>query len=152
MKLRFVQASLAQFCKSPKSNRLWNQYIPSAVRFAPGGILPREQVRPRVIGGTALVRSVVALAIIAVAVTPAFGQVIVDCTGATPGAFTSINAALSVAGPGSAVLVTGPCTENVYVSGKSNLFLGSWWGQYTDLNGSLNISTSEGVYLYGLTY
>jgi hypothetical protein len=53
-------------------------------------------------------------------------------------------------GPNTAIIVTGPCTENVFVSGKTNLFLGSWWGQNTDLSGSASISISEGIYLYGL--
>src|SRR5215467_1090783 len=109
------------------------------------------QVAISLIPGRAYLRFAVALAILAVGVAPAFAdQFIVDCTGATPGAYTSINAALSVAGPDSMILVTGPCTENVYLSGKTNLFLGAWWGQAANVYGTVNISNSQGVYLYGL--
>ncbi len=77
-------------------------------------------------------------------------QINVDCTGSTPGAFTSINAALVASGPWSTILVTGPCTEDVYVSGANSLYLGSWWGQTATLNGRLSVANSTGVYLYGL--
>ena len=42
---------------------------------------------------------------------------IVDCTGADPSAYPSINAALPNATPGSFILVTGPCTENISLAG-----------------------------------
>ena len=48
---------------------------------------------------------------------------VVDCTGATPGAFTSINAALAslpAAGPNS-ISVVGTCHENVVFIGRSDL-------------------------------
>jgi hypothetical protein len=47
----------------------------------------------------------------------------VDCTGATPGAFTSITAALAslpAAGPNS-ITVIGPCHENVFVLNRTDL-------------------------------
>ena len=47
----------------------------------------------------------------------------VDCSGATPGAFTSINAALAslpAAGPNS-IAVTGICTESVVIVGRTDL-------------------------------
>ena len=75
---------------------------------------------------------------------------VVDCTGADPNAFPSINAAVAAAGPGSAILVTGPCTEDLRLEGKTNLFIGAWYGQRVTLNGSIGISDSHGVYLYGL--
>jgi hypothetical protein len=75
---------------------------------------------------------------------------IVDCTGATPYAYTSINAALPNATPGSFILVTGPCTENVSISGVNALSLGAYYGQTATLNGSISISNSQNVMLYGL--
>jgi hypothetical protein len=75
---------------------------------------------------------------------------IVDCTGADPNAFPSINAAVATAGPGSAILVTGPCTEDLSLAGKTNLFIGAWYGQRVTLNGRISISDSHGVYFYGL--
>lgn len=75
---------------------------------------------------------------------------IVDCTGATPYAYTSINAALPNATPGSFILVTGPCTENVSISGMNALSLGAYYGQTATLNGSISISNSQNVMLYGL--
>jgi len=77
-------------------------------------------------------------------------QLVVDCTNGTPGAFTSINAALPSAGPGTAIFVTGPCTEDVHLAGQSNLFLGGWYGTRVTLNGQISIADSHGVYLYGL--
>lgn len=53
----------------------------------------------------------------------ALGQAVVDCSGGTPGAFTSINAALAslpAAGPNS-VSVVGTCHENVVFVGRSDL-------------------------------
>ncbi len=48
---------------------------------------------------------------------------VVDCTGATPGAFTTITAALAslpAAGPNT-ISVSGTCTENVVISGRTGL-------------------------------
>lgn len=75
---------------------------------------------------------------------------IVDCTGATPYAYPSINAALPNATPGSFILVTGPCTENVSLSGVSSLSLGAFYGLTATLNGGISISNSQNVMLYGL--
>lgn len=75
---------------------------------------------------------------------------IVDCTGATSWAYPSINAALPNATPGSFILVTGPCTENVSISGMNALNLGAYYGLTATLNGSITISNSNNVILYGL--
>jgi len=77
-------------------------------------------------------------------------QLVVDCTNGTPGAFTSINAALPSAGPGAFIRVTGPCNEDVNLSNQSNLFLGAWYGTRATVSGQISISDSHGVYLYGL--
>jgi hypothetical protein len=77
-------------------------------------------------------------------------QLVVDCTGGTPGAFTTINAALPSAGPGAFILVTGPCSEDVALSNQTNIFLGAWYGTRVTVNGQISISDSHGVYLYGL--
>src|ERR1051326_1091238 len=51
------------------------------------------------------------------------GNVVVDCTGATPGAFTTITAALAslpATGP-NGIAVSGTCTENVVIVGRTDL-------------------------------
>jgi len=75
---------------------------------------------------------------------------IVDCTGANTSAYPSITAALPNATPGSFILVTGPCTENVSLYGQSGLNLGAYYGQTAILNGSISINNSQNVFLYGL--
>ena len=75
---------------------------------------------------------------------------IVDCTGTNPSAYPSINAALPNATPGSFILVTGPCTENVSLAGVSALNLGAYYGQTATLDGAISISNSQNVMLYGL--
>jgi hypothetical protein len=78
-------------------------------------------------------------------------QLVVDCSGATPGAYTTINAALAnVTGPGAAVLVSWTCTENVVITNMFNLSLGAWWGQTATVHGNIAISTSDSIYIYGL--
>jgi Right handed beta helix region len=77
-------------------------------------------------------------------------QLVVDCTGGTPGAFTSINAALPSAGPGAFIFVTGPCNEDVNLWNQTNIFLGAWYGTRASVNGQISITNSHGVYLYGL--
>jgi len=85
-----------------------------------------------------------------IASTVAHAQSIVDCTGSTPGAYTSINAALQNAAPGSSILITGPCNENVSLYGVTGINLGAWWGQTAVINGSLSITNSTSIYVYGL--
>jgi hypothetical protein len=75
---------------------------------------------------------------------------IVDCTGANLSAYPSINAALLNATPGSFILVTGPCTENVSLHGQNGLNLGAYYGQTATLNGSISVNNSQNVFLYGL--
>jgi hypothetical protein len=79
-------------------------------------------------------------------------QLVVDCTGATPGAFNSINAALPSAGPGTAIfVVAGPCNENLQLAGQLDLFVGTYDGYpHVALNGSINVVESHGVYFHGL--
>jgi Right handed beta helix region len=83
-------------------------------------------------------------------VTRAQQYLIVDCTGATPGTYPSINAALPNATPGSFILITGPCTENVSLNQVTGLNLGAYYGQTAVLNGGVSISNSQNVFLYGL--
>jgi hypothetical protein len=81
----------------------------------------------------------------------AHAQLIADCSGNTPSAYTTINAALAnVTGPGAVILVSGTCTENVVISNTFNLSLGAWWGQTATVHGNIAINTSEEIYLYGL--
>ena len=51
----------------------------------------------------------------------AFAQVTVGCPGGTPGAFNSLNSAIFSSPDGSSFLVSGTCTENVNIQGRSNL-------------------------------
>jgi hypothetical protein len=91
------------------------------------------------------------LALAMVMVLPAASRAqVVDCTGADPNAFSSINAAVATAGPRSAIMVTGPCTEDIRLEGKTDLFIGAWYGQRVTLNGNISVSDSHGVYFYGL--
>jgi hypothetical protein len=81
----------------------------------------------------------------------AHAQLIVDCSGNTPGAYTTINAALAnVTGPGAVILVSGTCTENVVITNMLNLSLGAWWGQTATVHGNIAVNTSEEIYIYGL--
>lgn len=75
---------------------------------------------------------------------------IVDCTGVNLFAYPSINAALPNAIPGSFILVTGPCTENVSLNEVNGLNLGAFFGQTATINGAISIRNSENVFLYGL--
>lgn len=80
------------------------------------------------------------------------GQLVVDCTGATPGAFPSINAALGSAGYGTAIFVVGgPCNESLQLAGQTDLFIGTYYGApHVALNGNINVVESHGVYFNGL--
>jgi hypothetical protein len=79
-------------------------------------------------------------------------QLVVDCTGATPGTFPSINAALPSAAAGTFIIIlAGPCNESVQLSGYKNLFLGTYYGfPNVAINGGINVTQSQGVYLHGL--
>ena len=79
-------------------------------------------------------------------------QLVVDCTGATPGAFSSINAALPSAGAGTAIfVVAGPCNESLQLAGQTNLFIGTYYGYpNVAINGTINVVQSHGVYFHGL--
>src|ERR1700758_2922340 len=69
-------------------------------------------------------------------------QLVVDCTGVTPGA----------SGPGTAIfVVAGPCNESLQLTGWTNLFIGTYYGYpNVAINGSVNVVQSHGVYLHGL--
>ncbi len=74
----------------------------------------------------------------------------VDCTGATSWAYSSIQAAVYSATPGTFILVTGPCNESVSIYAQTNLTLGAYYGQSVTINGNISIANSSNVYLYGL--
>ena len=75
---------------------------------------------------------------------------LVDCSGTNWWAYPSINSALVYAWPGTNIVVTGTCNENVTISGKINIWLGAYWGQTARINGNLNIVDSDFIHLYGL--
>lgn len=74
----------------------------------------------------------------------------VDCTGANPSDYPSITSALQVAGPGSIILVNGPCTENVNIDSAFNLNIGAYYGQTATIVGNVSLYGSGSIYLYGL--
>ena len=74
----------------------------------------------------------------------------VDCTGTTPGAYSSLQSAVYSATPGTFILVTGPCNENLSIYAQTNLNLGAYYGQSVTINGNISIVNSSNVYLYGL--
>jgi Right handed beta helix region len=74
----------------------------------------------------------------------------VDCSGMTPGAYSSINAALPAAGPGAFIVVTGTCNEYVSLQGQNALNLGAFFGQTATISGNISINNSQNVFLYGL--
>ncbi|MBS1867746.1 MAG: right-handed parallel beta-helix repeat-containing protein, partial [Acidobacteria bacterium] len=99
------------------------------------------------------VRSLLFALLLAIAVPGlARAQLVVDCTGATPGAFPSINAALPSAGVGTAIFVVGgPCNESVLLAGQIDLFIGTYYGSpNVSLNGGVSVADSHGVYFHGL--
>jgi hypothetical protein len=74
----------------------------------------------------------------------------VDCSGANPADYSTIGAALAVAGPNSYVLVTGTCNENVSINSAWNLNLGAFYGSTATINGNISVTGSNSVFLYGL--
>ena len=74
----------------------------------------------------------------------------VDCSGTNPNDYSTIGAALAVAGPNSYVIVTGTCHENVTISNAWNLNLGAAYGQTATLTGGVSVTGSNSVFLYGL--
>ncbi len=95
--------------------------------------------------------SIPVLAMFLVCPTGVRAQVlIVDCTGVNTSAYPSITAALPNATPGSFILVTGPCNENVSLNGLSGLNVGAYFGQTATINGSITINNAQNIFLYGL--
>src|SRR6266852_342073 len=75
---------------------------------------------------------------------------VVDCSGANPYAYPTINSALPNAGPGAFIAVTGTCNESVVLYGVNNLTLGAFSRQAANLVGQLTIISSHLVYVAGL--
>jgi hypothetical protein len=82
--------------------------------------------------------------------THAFAQYVVDCSGNTPGAFTTINSVIPLLTNGAVVRITGTCTENVTITGLDNLWIGAPWGQTMNLQGNLTINGVQNLFLYGM--
>jgi len=80
----------------------------------------------------------------------AFGQYVVDCSGNTPGAYTTINSVLPLLTNGAVVRITGTCTENVTIKGLNNLWIGAPWGQTMNLQGNLTINGVQNLFLHGM--
>ena len=73
----------------------------------------------------------------------------VDCSN-NPQPFTTINSVLPLVVSGDYVLVTGTCTEDVSLNRLTNIYLGAPWGLTMNLVGSLSISDSQGLFVYGM--
>src|SRR6185437_12350780 len=74
----------------------------------------------------------------------------VDCSGNTPGAYSSIMQAVFNAPSGATLIVSGgTCNEWVYLGNVSNISIGAWWGGRVTIP-YLEIAGSRSVYLYGL--
>ncbi len=78
-------------------------------------------------------------------------QFLVDCSGNTPGAYTTINAVLPLLTDGASIEINGTCQENVFISGLNNLWIGAPFGQTATLHGNLSLHTDPNLFLYGLT-
>jgi hypothetical protein len=74
----------------------------------------------------------------------------VDCSGNTPGAYTTINSVLPLLTNGSQVMIVGTCTENVSLNNLNNVYMGAPWGQTMNLQGNLFINGSLNLILYGM--
>jgi hypothetical protein len=77
----------------------------------------------------------------------------VDCSGNTPGAYTSINAVMPLLTDRSGIyLVPGTaCNEAVTLSRFNNIWLGTLAGSSATLNGTLDIEFSDSIYVQSLT-
>ena len=97
-------------------------------------------------------RVLLLLAVALTVVTAAHSQsyYYVDCSGANHSDFSTIGAALAVAGSNSYILVTGTCNENVNITNFSNLNLGAVFGSTAAIHGNVSITASNSVFLYGL--
>ena len=87
----------------------------------------------------------------------AFAQnVIVDCSGATPGALTSLNSAIAGSPDKTSFLVSGTCTENIHIGGRTNLiFFGNPTAtiQAADPNSAvLGMAESQGIRFLDMTF
>jgi hypothetical protein len=73
----------------------------------------------------------------------------VDCSGNTPGAYLTI-ASLPPLMNGDTVQVTGTCTENVSLNRLNGVYFGAPWNQTMYLIGSLSITDSQNLFIYGM--
>jgi hypothetical protein len=80
----------------------------------------------------------------------ATAQYFVDCSGNTPGAYTTINSVLPLIGNGAMIQVIGTCTENVQLGGLTGIWMGAPWGQTMNLQGSLTINGTQDTFIYGM--
>jgi hypothetical protein len=87
----------------------------------------------------------------------AFAQnVIVDCSGATPGALTSLNSAIISSPDKTSFLVSGTCTENINIGSRTNLtFFGNPTAtiQAADPNSAVvGMAESQGIRFLDMTF
>jgi Right handed beta helix region len=75
---------------------------------------------------------------------------LVDCSGATPGAYGSISSAVWAASNGTSIYVyPGTCYEDVNISNLSNFSIGTWWPGAVALHGSFTVNGSNNIFIYG---
>jgi hypothetical protein len=84
------------------------------------------------------------------AASRASAQLVVDCSGQTPWAYSSLNSAVADSGNDSYILVyPGTCNDSVGIYNKRNIQIGALWGTRVSLQGGFNIYQSDDIYLYG---
>jgi len=98
----------------------------------------------------ALLRLFTVVALTCFLSTIVHSQVLVDCTGADVTAYPSINAALTANTGPVTMLVTGPCSEYLWIQGRTGITIGAAWGQTVTITGQIVILESQSIYLYGL--
>jgi hypothetical protein len=112
-----------------------------------------ERLLPATITGLIFNRTWLAMLLVCTgltAVAHAQSYYTVDCSGALPGSYPTIASALQVAEPGAYVIIANPCSENVVINNASNLNVGAYYGSTVNINGSISITSSNSVFLYGL--
>lgn len=93
---------------------------------------------------------VAALVPVLLAPACAFGQLIVDCSGNTPGAYTSLNAVRPFLSDWTTVQISGTCQESFWIAGVNNVTIGAAPGQTAVLQGTLGINASHNITIQNL--
>lgn len=79
-----------------------------------------------------------------------YAQYPVDCSGADPNAYPTINAALAVAGSNNWITVVGTCNETVNINSLTNVGISALWQDSATIIGGISIQVSSNIMLFGL--